>query len=103
MVFWGKFWGSLTICVFSDRGQGGNNALKDSERFVNACMAIQKGEMGLKEAIDMYDKEMFTRGKAEVEMSKRQTDVTHDHKNFLNPDKSPVIKHVIKPTTQVEP
>jgi hypothetical protein len=87
---------------FPDRGQGGNNALKDSERFVNACMAIQKGEMSLKEAIDKFDNEMFTRGKAEVEMSKAQTDVTHDHKNFLNPDKSPVIKHGIKPTAQVE-
>jgi hypothetical protein len=84
----------------SDRGQGGNNALKDSERFVNACLAIQKGELPMKEAIDKYDEDVYTRGKTEVEMSTMQTHVTHDHANFLNPDKSPVVKHGIKPTAR---
>jgi hypothetical protein len=87
---------------FSDRGQGGNNALKDSERFVNACIAVRKGDLSLREAIDKYDKDVLARGKTEVEMSTMQTHATHDHANFLNPDKSPVMKHGIKPPTQVE-
>jgi hypothetical protein len=58
--------------------------------------------LSLKEAIDKYDKDVYARGKTEVEMSTMQTHTTHDHANFLNPDKSPVMKHGIKPTTQVE-
>ena len=93
----------LASNLFSDRGQGGNNALRDSERFVNACLAIQKGELSTKEAIDKYDKDVYTRGKTEVEMSTLQTHATHDHANYLNPDKSPLVKHGIKPSIQVDP
>lgn len=58
--------------------------------------------MSLKEAIDSYDKEVYKRGKTEVEVSKMQTDTTHDHANFLNPTKSPIMTHGIKPATQVD-
>jgi hypothetical protein len=66
-------------------------------------MAIQKGELSLKEAIDKYDKDVYTRGKTEVEVSKMQTDATHDHANYLNPVKSPVMTHGLKPATRAEP
>ena len=55
--------------------------------------------MSLKEAIDQYDKDVYDRGKKEVEVSKMQTDVTHDHANFLNPLTSPLVTHGIRPTT----
>ena len=55
--------------------------------------------MSLKEAIDEYDKDVYKRGKTEVELSKLQTELTHDHANYLNPDRSPIVKHGIRPTT----
>ena len=56
----------------------------------------------MKEAVDKYDKEVYSRGKAEVELSRGQTDATHDHANYLNPLKSPIVKQGVRPATQAE-
>lgn len=78
------------------RGQGGNNALKDAERFVNAMRQVKSKEKTPKEALHEYDTELFQRGAAEVDMSSKQTHAFHDYDAFLQ---SPIMKHGIKPTT----
>lgn len=78
------------------RGQGGNNALRDAERFVAAIIEIKNGSRTLKAAVDAYDKDVWERGASEVEMSSMQTHAFHDYEAFLN---SPIMKHGIRPTS----
>ena len=59
------------------RGQGGNNALRDAERFVSAMKEVQEGKKTLKQAVDDYDVDVRTRGVQEVEVSTVQTHATH--------------------------
>jgi 2-polyprenyl-6-methoxyphenol hydroxylase-like FAD-dependent oxidoreductase len=59
------------------RGQGGNNALRDSLRFVDAMKSVKEGTKSLKQAVDEYEKDVRTRGVQEVEMSTIQTHATH--------------------------
>jgi 2-polyprenyl-6-methoxyphenol hydroxylase-like FAD-dependent oxidoreductase len=80
------------------RGQGGNNALKDAERFVAAMIEVTSGRKTLAAAMDEYDSELLQRGAAEVEMSSKQTHAFHDFDAFLQ---SPIMKHGIKPTATV--
>lgn len=82
-----------------DRGQGANNAIRDSERFVKAMIAVKNGEKTLIEAVNDYDEDVITRGSEEVEVSRIQTDALHDHANFFN---SPIMKHGIKPTLDID-
>jgi flavin-dependent dehydrogenase len=89
--------GDSAHAVTFHRGQGGNNALKDAERFVAAMAKIKSGSKTLKEAVDAYDSEMLHRGTAEVEMSSSQTHAFHDYKAFLN---SPLMKHGIQPMSK---
>ena len=77
-----------------DRGQGANNAIRDSERFVNAMLKVKAGEMSLAEAVSEYDEDVISRGRQEVEISRVQTVAFHDHARFLD---SPVVKMGIKP------
>lgn len=58
------------------RGQGGNNALRDAERFVTAMKEVQDGK-SLKQAVDNYDEDVRARGLQEVEVSTVQTHATH--------------------------
>jgi 2-polyprenyl-6-methoxyphenol hydroxylase-like FAD-dependent oxidoreductase len=76
------------------RGQGANNAICDSEKFVAAMVKVKNGEMTLQQAVDEYDADVIARGRTEVEVSRVQTDAFHDHAKFLE---SPVVKHGIKP------
>ncbi|KAK5049857.1 hypothetical protein LTR84_003975 [Exophiala bonariae] len=81
------------------RGQGANNAVRDSERFVKAMIAVKSGEKTLAEAVNDYDEDVITRGSEEVEVSRIQTDALHDYENFFN---SPIMKHGIKPTLDID-
>lgn len=77
------------------RGQGGNNALRDAERFVAAMTEVKFGQKTLVAAVDDYDAEMLSRGAAEVEMSSQQTHAFHNYDAFLQ---SPIMKFGLKPT-----
>ena len=77
------------------RGQGGNNALRDAERFVSAILEAKDGSKILVEAVDSYDEDVLKRGATEVDMSAKQTRAFHDYEAFLQ---SPIMKHGIKPT-----
>ncbi|KAK6384783.1 hypothetical protein LTS17_002346 [Exophiala oligosperma] len=79
------------------RGQGANNAVKDSKMFVDAMIKVKSGKLSLVEALGEYDKDVMTRGRQEVEISRVQTDAFHDHARFLD---SPVVKHGIRPSTE---
>lgn len=59
---------------------------------------VQSGEASLSEAVLEYDGDVISRGRQEVEISRVQTEAFHDHANFLN---SPVVKHGIKPSTDI--
>jgi hypothetical protein len=59
------------------RGQGGNNALRDSLRFVDGMRSVKEGTKSLKQAVEEYDEDVRTRGVQEVEMSTIQTHATH--------------------------
>ncbi|KAK5462741.1 hypothetical protein LTS15_002453 [Exophiala xenobiotica] len=78
------------------RGQGANNAIRDSKVFVDAMVKVKSGEMTLVEAIAEYDGDVVPRGKQEVEISRVQTEAFQDHARFLE---SPVVKHGIRPVT----
>jgi 2-polyprenyl-6-methoxyphenol hydroxylase-like FAD-dependent oxidoreductase len=80
-----------------DRGQGANNAIRDSKVFVDAMVKLKSGEMTLVEAIAEYDGDVIPRGKQEVEISRVQTEAFHNHARFLE---SPVVKHGIRPVTE---
>ena len=82
-----------------DRGQGANNAICDSEKFVSAMIKVKNGEKTLQEAVDEYDADVISRGRTEVEVSRVQTDAFHDHAKFLE---SPVVKHGIKPMSDIK-
>ncbi|OAP61574.1 hypothetical protein AYL99_03777 [Fonsecaea erecta] len=76
------------------RGQGANNAICDSQKFVAAMVKVQNGGNTLAEAVDEYDADVIGRGRTEVEVSRVQTDAFHDHANFHN---SPIMRLGIKP------
>jgi hypothetical protein len=80
------------------RGQGGNNALRDAERFVSAMKEVKDGARSLRDAVDAYDQDVFERGLNEVDMSSKQTHAFHDYDAFLQ---SPLMKHGIKPTANL--
>jgi hypothetical protein len=83
----------LTLIVI-DRGQGANNAVADSSKFVTAMTKVKEGAMSLKEAVNEYDADVISRGRNEVDTSKIQTGAFHDYERFLD---SPLLKHGIKP------
>ncbi|KAK4939729.1 hypothetical protein LTR10_020013 [Elasticomyces elasticus] len=97
---WNNHNGKVTLAgdAAHNRGQGANNAFRDSERFVNAMLKVKSGEMSLKEAVSDYDADVVARGRQEVEISRIQTEAFHDHAKFLE---SPVVKMGIKPSTSV--
>jgi len=45
-----------------DRGQGANNAICDSEKFVSAMIKVKSREKTLQEAVDEYDADVISRG-----------------------------------------
>lgn len=71
------------------RGQGLNNAVLDSAKFVAAMVRVRDGDVGLKEVVDGYDKEVLERGKAEMEVSLKQTRMIHDWETLMA---SPMVK-----------
>ncbi|KAI9881838.1 MAG: hypothetical protein M1823_006450, partial [Watsoniomyces obsoletus] len=81
------------------RGQGGNNALRDSERFVAGMMEVKEGKKTLKQAVDDYDTDVRARGVKEVEVSTVQTHATHDYKAYKE---SPIARHGIRPTIDID-
>ncbi|KAH0841951.1 monooxygenase [Fonsecaea pedrosoi] len=81
------------------RGQGANNAICDSQKFVAAMIKVKNGAATLAEAVDEYDADVISRGRTEVDVSKTQTDAFHDHANFHN---SPIMRLGIKPTSQAK-
>ncbi|ORY61036.1 monooxygenase [Pseudomassariella vexata] len=80
------------------RGQGANNAICDSERFVSAMVSVKNADRSIKDALDAYDADVLRRGAQEVEVSRVQTDALHDYANFFN---SPIMQHGIKPTIDI--
>ena len=64
------------------RGQGLNNALQDSASFCEALQSISE-DKSLKEAIDVYDKEVYQRGVREIQISLKVGYATHHLDNFL--------------------
>jgi 2-polyprenyl-6-methoxyphenol hydroxylase-like FAD-dependent oxidoreductase len=81
------------------RGQGANNAIYDTEKFVSVIIRVKNGEKSLLDAVNEYDADVISRGRTEVEASRIQTDAFHDHAKFLE---SPVVKHGIKPLSEVK-
>jgi 2-polyprenyl-6-methoxyphenol hydroxylase-like FAD-dependent oxidoreductase len=59
------------------RGQGLNNALQDSAAFCDALKTVISGEKSLKEAINVYDKEVYERGVREIQISLKVGYATH--------------------------
>lgn len=55
---------------------------------------VQRGEKTLPEAVAEYDRDVITRGRQEVEVSRIQTEAFHNYADFLE---SPIMKHGIKP------
>ena len=62
-------------------------------------VAVKDGKKTLVEAVNDYDEDVITRGKQEVEVSRVQTDAFHDYEQFIN---SPIMKHGIKPTLDLD-
>ena len=54
----------------TDRGQGLNNAMKDSSEIVDALTAVFLERRPLKDAIGTYEAEMIPRGATEVRLSR---------------------------------
>lgn len=74
------------------RGQGLNNALLDAHQYIQALTKATKADyVLLKDAIDAYDAEVFTRGAAEIEIGAKQAYASHFLEPFL---KSPMAKYV---------
>jgi hypothetical protein len=82
----------------ADRGQRGHNAFNDAGQFVDAIVAVRKGEKSLKDAIDEYDKGVLSRGQTEVEVSRQMTVAVND---YSKPFTSPIMTHVIRPMHEV--
>ncbi|KAL2424170.1 FAD-dependent monooxygenase phnB [Exophiala dermatitidis] len=83
--------------LYRDRGQGANNAIRDCERFVSAMVKVKSGDLTLAEAVAEYDRDVITRGRQEVEVSRAQTDAFHDYAAFLE---SPIMKYGIRPISE---
>lgn len=71
------------------RGQGLNNAVLDSVRFVEAMVKVKDGNRCLREVMDVYDKEVLERGRAEMEVSLKQTLMIHDWETLME---SPMVR-----------
>ena len=72
------------------RGQGLNNGLQDAANYVEALKTVLQNHSSssaraaaLKEAIDAYDKEVLERGRTEIQISARQTRMSHHMNEFL--------------------
>jgi hypothetical protein len=85
--------------ITADRGQGGNNAFNDVFQFVDAIVAVPKGEKLLKDAINQYDKGVLSRGQTEVEVSRQMTVAVNDYSKLLT---SPIMTHGIRPMHEVK-
>ena len=64
-----------------------NNAVSDAAHFVSAMFKLQQGAQGdgceaLSEVITRYDEEVVARGAKEVDVSHRQTEITHKWEEF---------------------
>lgn len=92
---WNNRNGKMTLCgdaahpMTPHRGQGLNNAVLDSVRFVEAMVKVRDGEGGLEEVVRGYDKEVLERGKAEMEVSLKQTLMIHDWETLME---SPMVR-----------
>jgi 2-polyprenyl-6-methoxyphenol hydroxylase-like FAD-dependent oxidoreductase len=71
------------------RGQGLNNAVQDAARFVAAMIEVAEGKVGLQEAVDGYDQEVWERGTLEVGISLKQTMGIHNWETLMQ---SPMVK-----------
>jgi len=71
------------------RGQGLNNALQDSANYVAALKTVIGGEVGLKDAMDAYDKEVLERGTREMGISLKQTFFIHNWETLMQ---SPMVR-----------
>jgi 2-polyprenyl-6-methoxyphenol hydroxylase-like FAD-dependent oxidoreductase len=71
------------------RGQGLNNALMDARAFVECIRDVVDEKGGLEEGVQSYDEEVFKRGKAEMEVSLKQTLFIHDWETLMQ---SPMVK-----------
>ena len=60
---------------------------------------VKNSEKTLQEAMYEYDADVISRGREEVEVSRVQTNAFHNHAEFLN---SPVVKHGIKPMSELK-
>jgi len=101
---WNNHHGRVTLAGDSahsmtfHRGQGANNAIRDSERFVSTMLQIKAGDRSQNDAVSEYDADVVLRGKQEVEISRLQTEAFHHPETFLN---SPVMKMGIKPVVDL--
>ncbi|OAK96925.1 FAD/NAD(P)-binding domain-containing protein [Phaeosphaeriaceae sp. SRC1lsM3a] len=92
---WPNHNGRMTLCgdaahpMTPHRGQGLNNAVLDSAKFVAAMVRVRDGEIELKDTVDAYDAEVLERGKAEMEVSLKQTLLIHDWETLME---SPMVK-----------
>ena len=65
--------------VTPHRDQGLNNAFQDAANFVSVVTSVSNGRSeSFKTAVDLYDKEVFGRGKREIEISYQQS-YAHPH------------------------
>lgn len=85
------------------RGQGLNQALKDSLELFNAIKKYWKypdfGIVDRKAALDAYEEEMIARGGAEVRLSEENSYMMHD---WAKVTESVSVKQGMHPTEQVE-
>ncbi|KAF2713405.1 FAD/NAD(P)-binding domain-containing protein [Pleomassaria siparia CBS 279.74] len=92
---WDNRSGRMTLCgdaahpMTPHRGQGLNNALQDASNFVAVVTEAAKGDVGLAEAMDGYDKEVLERGSLEMKISLRQTMFIHNWETLMQ---SPMVK-----------
>jgi 2-polyprenyl-6-methoxyphenol hydroxylase-like FAD-dependent oxidoreductase len=92
---WDNRSGKITLCgdaahpMTPHRGQGLNNAVLDSSKFVAAMVKVRDGEVTLGEVVNEYDKEVLERGKAEMEVSLKQTRMIHDWESLME---SPMVR-----------
>jgi 2-polyprenyl-6-methoxyphenol hydroxylase-like FAD-dependent oxidoreductase len=71
------------------RGQGLNNAVQDAARFVEGMIKVRDDEVGLQDAVDSYDQEVWERGSLEVGVSLKQTMGIHNWETMMQ---SPMVK-----------
>ncbi|KAF2116985.1 hypothetical protein BDV96DRAFT_571368 [Lophiotrema nucula] len=92
---WDSRGGKMTLCgdaahpMTPHRGQGLNNALQDSSKFVSAMEEVASGSKTLAEAVAAYDKEVLERGLLEMQVSLKQTLFIHNWETLME---SPMVK-----------